>query len=212
LFQSCIKQQMQLNKTVDFQWTIGRFRGTCPLHLQGLRISQAKFCLPPALTLVSSLCYSSILNTGASCSSETSVDFQWALQRFKETCRLHPQGLRISHARFCLPTASTLLSSLGHSSTLKIEATYCSATSVDFQLTIRHYNPEDKTLKRRISSRHRILSTFDGNRNHHTENLVEDRGRKLLWRRAESTRNLQTCAEQRTSRITGKRHEMNRAS
>jgi hypothetical protein len=59
------------------------------------------------------------------------------------TCRPHLQGRRISQAsRACF----TLDSCLGYSSTLTMEATFFSETSVDVQRTTCHYIPEDKTL------------------------------------------------------------------
>jgi hypothetical protein len=45
-----------------------------------------------------------------------------------------------------LATCFTLVSCLAYSSTMKMEATCSSETSVDFQRTTRHYIPEDKTL------------------------------------------------------------------
>jgi hypothetical protein len=58
-----------------------RFGRTCRLHLQGRRISRARkqrerLCLPPAFTLVPFSAYSPTLKMEATCSSETSVDFQ----------------------------------------------------------------------------------------------------------------------------------------
>jgi hypothetical protein len=54
------------------------FGGTCRLHHQGRRISQTRnqLCLPPAFTLVSCLAYTLTLKMEATCSLETSVDFQ----------------------------------------------------------------------------------------------------------------------------------------
>jgi hypothetical protein len=40
-----------------------------------------------------------------------------------------------------------LVSCLAYSSTMKMEATYSSETSVDFQRTKRRYIPEDKTIQ-----------------------------------------------------------------
>jgi hypothetical protein len=42
-------------------------------------------------------------------------------------------------------TCFTLVSSLAYSSTVKLEATYLSETSVDFQQITRHYILEDRT-------------------------------------------------------------------
>jgi hypothetical protein len=54
----------------------------------------------------------------------------------------------MSQARnqLCLPSTFTLVSCLAYFSTLKMEATCSSATSVDFQRTARRYIPEDRTL------------------------------------------------------------------
>jgi hypothetical protein len=46
----------------------------------------------------------------------------------------------------CLSPAFTLASCLAYSSTLKMEATCLSETSVDFQRTTRRYIPEDRIL------------------------------------------------------------------
>jgi hypothetical protein len=48
-----------------------------------------------------------------------------------------------------LATCFTLASCLAYSSTLKIEATCSSETSVDFQWTTRRYIPENRTLQNR---------------------------------------------------------------
>jgi hypothetical protein len=63
-----------------------RFEVTCRLHLHGRRLCQIKAALLATyFMLVSCLSHSSTLNTEATCSSETSVDFQrthswsWAL-------------------------------------------------------------------------------------------------------------------------------------
>jgi hypothetical protein len=67
------------------------FGETCRLHLQNRRISrsgkgrESKWqteLLPPTFTLVSHSAYSSILKTEATCSSETSLDFQRTTRRF----------------------------------------------------------------------------------------------------------------------------------
>jgi hypothetical protein len=73
-------------------------------------------------------------------------------RRFGETYRLHLQGLKISRSRnqrkskLCLPPAFTLASCLPYFSTLKMEATCSSETSVNFQRTTRRYISEDSTL------------------------------------------------------------------
>jgi hypothetical protein len=88
-------------------------------------------------------------------------------RRFGGTYR-HRQGRRISHARnqrksrwqagLCSAGAKnkpnkkpgctiTLVSCLAYSSTLKMEATCSSETSIDFRRTTRRYIPEDGTLQ-----------------------------------------------------------------
>jgi hypothetical protein len=57
------------------------FEGTCRLHLQGRRISQARNQLGSACHLCY-LVYSSTLKMKVTCSSETSVDFQGAAWRY----------------------------------------------------------------------------------------------------------------------------------
>jgi hypothetical protein len=61
-------------------------------------------------------------------------------RRFGETCRLRPQDRRSSRAtaELCLPPDFTLTSRSACSSTLRMEATCSSETSVDFQLAIRN--------------------------------------------------------------------------
>jgi hypothetical protein len=76
-----------------------RFKGTCRLHLQDWRIRQARnqnetAAGTPLLTscfmLVSCLSFSSILKMEATCSSETSVDFQRNTRRcISENRTLH---------------------------------------------------------------------------------------------------------------------------
>jgi hypothetical protein len=56
-----------------------RFGGTCRLHLQGRRISQARNQHKAGGFL---LVYSSTLKRKATCSSETSVDFQRTTQHY----------------------------------------------------------------------------------------------------------------------------------
>jgi hypothetical protein len=50
-----------------------------------------------------------------------------------------------------LPLAFTLVSCLAYSSILKMESTYSSETSVDFQRTTRRYVPEDRTCSATMS-------------------------------------------------------------
>jgi hypothetical protein len=63
-----------------------RFGGTCRLHLQSRRISQARNQYEAGgrriFTLVSCLAYYSKLKIEATCSSKTSVDFQWTTRRY----------------------------------------------------------------------------------------------------------------------------------
>jgi hypothetical protein len=71
---------------------------------------------------------------------------------FGVTCRLHLQG----RSRWHIPPKCRLAALLttwfragfcvAYSSTLKMEATYSSETSVDFQRTIRRYITEDRTV------------------------------------------------------------------
>jgi hypothetical protein len=79
-------------------------------------------------------------------------------RRFGGTCRFHFQnrisqetsvkaGGKESHLSLCLPAAFTLVSCLAYSSTLKMEVTCFSETSVDFQRTTRRYMPGDTTLQ-----------------------------------------------------------------
>jgi hypothetical protein len=55
----------------------------------------------------------------------------------------------LSVNRALLATFFTLVSCLAYSSTLKMEATYSSEMSVEFQRTIWRYIPEGKTLNNR---------------------------------------------------------------
>jgi hypothetical protein len=79
--------------------------------------------------------------------------------RFGETCTLHLQGRRISQASnqreacsklatwyFLLATFFTLISCLAYSSTLMMQMTCSSETSVNFKRTTRRYIPENRTL------------------------------------------------------------------
>jgi hypothetical protein len=65
---------------------------------------------------------------------------------FGGTCRLCLQGRRMCQARnqFLLATCFMLVSRLAYTSTLKVEATCCSVTSIASQRATRHY-PEDTT-------------------------------------------------------------------
>jgi hypothetical protein len=65
---SSVSWHITLCRPLKINW---HFRGTC----------QAKPCMPSVFTLVSSLAYSSTLKMEATCSSKTSVDFQWATQQ-----------------------------------------------------------------------------------------------------------------------------------
>jgi hypothetical protein len=69
--------------SVKVNW---RFRGTCSLHLQGRRISQA--LLATCFTLVSSLAYSSTLKMEVTCSSKTWVDFRQTTRRYMPEDRI----------------------------------------------------------------------------------------------------------------------------
>jgi hypothetical protein len=65
-----------------------RFGGTCRLHLQGRRISQA--LLATCFILVYCLDYSSTLKMEAKCSSETSFDIQRTTRRYVPVLILLP--------------------------------------------------------------------------------------------------------------------------
>jgi hypothetical protein len=56
------------------------------------------------------------------------------------------QGESCWQGEFSFPPSFTLVSCWAYSSTLKMEATCSSETSVGFQRTTRHYFPEDSTL------------------------------------------------------------------
>jgi hypothetical protein len=71
-------------------------------------------------------------------------------RRFEGTFRFHLHGRRISRKEPWLAICFMLAFLLVYSSTLKMEATYSSETTVGFQRTIRRYIPED-----RISRNHR---------------------------------------------------------
>jgi hypothetical protein len=73
------------------------FGGTCCLHLQGRKIGQARNQREPeskqSFTLVSCLAYSSTLKMEATCSSETSADFQRTTRRYiSEDRTVHNHG------------------------------------------------------------------------------------------------------------------------
>jgi hypothetical protein len=67
-------------------------------------------------------------------------------RRFGGTCHHNIQGQRISQAGNQRLLSATMVYCLAFSSTLKMEATCSSETSVDFQRTTRRYIPEDRTL------------------------------------------------------------------
>jgi hypothetical protein len=72
-------------------------------------------------------------------------------RHFEGTCDLHLQGQRMSQARNqhegrWQVEAFTLVSCLAYFSTLKMEATCSSKMLVDFLLTTRRYNPENRKL------------------------------------------------------------------
>jgi hypothetical protein len=80
------------------------FGRTCRLHLQSRKIGQARSQLEPdskqSFMLVSCLAYSSTLKMKATCSSETSVDFQRTTQRYIPEKRTF-QGHRCENIKFC---------------------------------------------------------------------------------------------------------------
>jgi hypothetical protein len=59
---------------------------------------------------------------------------------------LELRNLSELHGKLCLPFVLTLVSCTAYSSTLKIEETCSSETSVHFQQTTRRYIPEDRIL------------------------------------------------------------------
>jgi hypothetical protein len=66
--------------------------------------------------------------------------------RFEGTCHLPLQGPPVNHARresLYWAFAFSLVTCSAHSSTLNVEATSSSETSVDFQRTARRYNSEN---------------------------------------------------------------------
>jgi hypothetical protein len=70
-------------------------------------------------------------------------------RRFGVTCLLHLQGKRQArhqHEVTLFATSFMLVSCLSYSSTLKMEVTCYSETSLDFQLTTLRYIPEDRNL------------------------------------------------------------------
>jgi hypothetical protein len=103
---------------------------------------------------------------------------------FGGTSRLHLQGRRISQARtqhenrrqaeqLCLPPTFTLVSCLSYSSTLKMETTCSSETSVDFQRTTLSYVTEDRTLhKHRCGNLRSYISSLRPKSCHLTERDV----------------------------------------
>jgi hypothetical protein len=92
-----------------------RFGRTSRFHLQGRRICKARNQQATCFTLVSYLAYSSILKMEATCSSETSVDFQQTTGRYNPEDRNHnhrSENLKSCKALNCcnLNTVSFLLS------------------------------------------------------------------------------------------------------
>jgi hypothetical protein len=62
-----------------------------------------------------------------------------------------------------LASCYALVSCLAYSSTLKMEATCSSETSVEFQRTIRRYTPEDRTIQEITSITYTKTALFWGN-------------------------------------------------
>jgi hypothetical protein len=71
---------------------------------------------------------------------------QWLLCVLCTTCMVNACSTLFWDIMLCLPPAIKQVSCLVYSSTLKMEATFSSETSVDFQRTTRHYIPEESTL------------------------------------------------------------------
>jgi hypothetical protein len=84
-------------------------------------------------------------------------------RRFGGIRGLHLQFRRISQGRNQLATRFTLVSSSAYFSTLKMEETCSSETSVDFQRAARRYIPEDRILQWKVFPcpvRHHALKTY----------------------------------------------------
>jgi hypothetical protein len=116
-----------------------RFGGTCRLHPQGRRNTASN-----RFTLFLARAIFSTLKVEATCSSETSVYNKPIIinRRFGGICRLRPQGTRNTASnRFTLFLARAIFS------TLKMEATYSSETSVYNKPTTRRHIPKDGNLR-----------------------------------------------------------------
>jgi hypothetical protein len=86
-------------------------------------------------------------------------------RRYGGTCHLHHQGRRMSQAKhqregLCFLPTFRLVYCLAYSSTLKMEPTCSSETSIDFQRSIRHYIPEDRTLRHKFCLKSRVNVYF----------------------------------------------------
>jgi hypothetical protein len=134
-----------------------RFGGTWRLHLQGWKVSQARnqqklISSLSLVLLVTYLAYFSALKMEATCSFESSVEFQQICTR-----RYIPED-RTLLIGFEVPTAGAVksrallaacfmeVSCLACTSTPKMKAICCSETSVDFQRTTRLYIPDRVNL------------------------------------------------------------------
>jgi hypothetical protein len=93
-------------------------------------------------------------------------------RRLGVTCRLHIQAL--------LATCFTLVSCLACSSTLKMEATCFSETSVELQRTAQRHIPEDITSSSGIPAVSSQKSTFHSRHSHRCEILKSNKGMKLF--------------------------------
>jgi hypothetical protein len=82
-------------------------------------------------------------------------------RRVGRTCRLHLQGRRISQARNQSESRwqAEVVPCLDYSSTLKMEVTCSSETSVFFQWNTRRYVPKDRTLRINCFSPYLLLKS-----------------------------------------------------
>jgi hypothetical protein len=113
-----------------------------------LDIVSTAACLMIATTAELMRCFSSLsfLFSGVSLSSQIWLSrIRTKNSIFHLKCYL--LGYNAIRPWLCLSHVFTLVSCLHFLSTLKTEATYSFATSVDFQRARRHYFPEDRTVR-----------------------------------------------------------------
>jgi hypothetical protein len=107
-----------------------RFGGTPRLHLQLRRTIQTRNQ------------HEAGSKVEAACPSETSVDSQRTIRR----CIPQNRTVDIWRVLSLIATCFTLVSFFAYSSTLNMEPTFSSETTVDFQRPTRRYILEDRTL------------------------------------------------------------------